>query len=170
MPLTEQQRTQLVERINSLSMSTILPYFQNGEITFEDVPEILPERRQYIEDQLRNMPNMVEQQEWALLAQMAQNGSADIAYNRQLLGQIDAYIRNWETSRPNGNHVDEALDLHATIDGRIREIAAQIESSDWNNVDTFSKSSLLGHLSRYPDTVHLNDIDNAVWSLIHREA
>ena len=128
MPLTEQQRTQLVERINSLPMKTILPYFQSGEITFEDVPEILPERRQYIEDQLRNMPNMVEQQEWTLLAQMAQNNLVDIAGGKQLLGQIDAYIRNWETSRPNGNHVDEALDLRATIDERIRDIAAQIES------------------------------------------
>ena len=165
MPLTEQQRTQLVERINSLSMSTILPYFQNGEITFEDVPEILPERRQYIEDQLRNMPNMVEQQEWSLISQMLQNDSADIAYNQQLLGQIDTYIRNWEASRPNGNHVDEALGLRATVEGRIREIAAQIESNDWNNVDMFSKSSLLGHLSRYPNTVHLNDIDNAIWGI-----
>ena len=165
MPLTEQQRNQLIERINSLSMATILPYFQSGEISFEDVPGILPERRQYIEEQLSNMPNMVEQQEWSLISQMSQNGSADIAYNQQLLGQIDTYIRNWEASRPNGNHVDEALGLRATVEGRIREIAAQIESNDWNNVDMFSKSSLLGHLSRYPNTVHLNDIDNAIWGI-----
>ena len=165
MPLTEQQRNQLIERINSLSMATILPYFQSGEISFEDVPGILPERRQYIEEQLSNMPNMVEQQEWSLISQMLQNDSADIAYNQQLLGQIDTYIRNWEASRPNGNHVDEALGLRATVEGRIREIAAQIESNDWNNVDMFSKSSLLGHLSRYPNTVHLNDIDNAIWGI-----
>ena len=169
MALTEQQRSQLIERINNLSMNTILRYFQSGEISFEDVPEISPERRQYIEEQLSKMPNPAEQEEWNLVAQMINSVSSDIASKKQLLGRIDTYIRNWESSKPNEHHVDEALNVRATIEAQIRDIAAQEESADWSRVDMFSKSSLLGHLSHYPDTVHQNDIDNAIWGITNQE-
>ena len=62
--LTPAQRNQLIERINTLPISTILPYFLNGTVTLVEVPNINAERRQYLEEQLASMPNPTEQAEW----------------------------------------------------------------------------------------------------------
>ena len=57
MALTELQRKQLIEKINSLPVKTILPYFLEKEISFDEVPHIEEERQRWIEEQVNSMPN-----------------------------------------------------------------------------------------------------------------
>ena len=169
MALTEQQRKQLIEKVNSLPIKTILSYFQSGDVTFSDVPEISPERKQFIEEQLDKMPNPAEQSEWNDIVSMLENTFDDVAHKQLILQKLSSYIQHWEGSRPNGNHVDEAHSHYAAVEDQIRNIAAAIEKSDWDNVDTFSKISLLNHLSKYPESAHKHEIDNAVWNLTMKE-
>lgn len=161
--LTELQRNRLIENINSLSINQVLKYFQRGDITFDDVPLISAERRQYIEEQLAQMPNPIEQREWQEISQMASTPS------QALLDRVAAYIRQWKTLRPTGNHVDEALQLHSSVQTDLTAEMERIEMADWNQVNPFSISSLIGHISRYPNTVHRSDIDKSVWNLTDKE-
>ncbi len=161
--LTELQKNRLIDGINSLPINRVLSYFQSGDITFADVPQISAERRQYIEEQLAQMPNPLEQQEWGEIQNLATTPS------QQLLDRIEAYIRQWEGSRPTGNHVEEALELHNSVSATVAAELERIERDDWERVDPFSQSDLIGHITKYPNTVHKREIDENVWSLINKE-
>lgn len=164
MALTELQRKRLIEGINSLPINTILSYFQSGEIDFPDVPHILAERRQYIEEQLNSMPNPLEQNEWAEIQSLSDTPT------QELLNKISIYVRQWEGVRPAGNHVDEARALYDTIEAQVAAQAEQLEKADWEKVSAFSQSDLIGHLTKYPQTVHKSEIDDTVWNLINKES
>ena len=170
MALTELQRNQLIERINNLPLKTILNYFLSGDITFNDVPELLEERKQYIEEQINSMPNPAEQSEWNEIWSMIQNTYADIAHKELILQKLTNYINRWESSLPNGNHVDEARNQCGIVMEQIRDLSASIEASDWNMVDTFSKISLINHLNKYPQSAHKSEIDDAVWNLTNKDS
>lgn len=163
MALTELQRKRLVEGINNLPLNTILTYFQSGEINFADVPMISAERRQYIEDALNSMPNPLEQQEWAEIQSMSSNPT------RELLDKLSIYIRQWESSRPSGNHVDEAREMYKKVEADINKLTEKIENDDWQKVNPFSQYDLIGHITKYPTTVHKDEIDDNLWNLINKE-
>ena len=163
MALTELQRKRLIEGINNLPINTILSYFQSGEICFTDVPNISAERREYIQQQLDQMPNPQEQREWAEIQSNLINPS------QELLNKIASYVRKWEGTRPAGNHVDEAREMYNQVEQTIVAQAEELEKADWANVNPFSQTDLIGHLTKYPNTVHKQEIDDAIWSLINKE-
>lgn len=163
MALTELQRKRLIEGINNLPINTILSYFQSGEIGFSDVPNISAERKEYIQQQLDQMPNPQEQQEWAEVQSNSTNPSQD------LLSRITSYVRRWEGTRPAGNHVDEAREMYNQVEQTIIAQAEELEKTDWANVNPFSQTDLIGHITKYPNTVHKQEIDDAIWNLINKE-
>ena len=163
MALTDLQRSQLIERVNNLPLKNILPYFLTGEITFSDVPKIDATRKAYIEEQIAALPNPNEQKEWKEIEDNKSNHTQD------LLDKIASYIRNWEGSRPNGNHVDEAHRLYSNVENSVKRQAEDLERNDWAQVDPFSTPSLIGHLTKYPHTVHKQEIDDSIWSMINKE-
>ena len=163
MALTELQRKRLIEGINNLPINTILSYFQSGEICFTDVPNISAERREYIQQQLDQMPNPQEQREWAEIQSNLINPT------QELLNKIASYVRKWEGTRPAGNHVDEAREMYNQVEQTIVAQAEELEKADWANVNPFSQTDLIGHLTKYPNTVHKQEIDDAIWSLINKE-
>lgn len=163
MALSEIQRKQLISKINSLKIDIVLNYFQSGDITFSDVPNITSDRKQFIEEQLNNMPNPIEKKEWNEIEVMLGNPT------RELLDKLTTYVRKWEGSRPANNHVDEAIEEFTKVEDELQRVLEQTEKSDWNAVDIFSQASLIGHLSKYPNTVHKKDIDDSVWNLINKE-
>ena len=169
MALTELQRKQLIEKINSLPVKTILPYFLEKEISFEDVPHIEEERKRWIEEQVNSMPNPNEQREWNGIANLI-SGAANIMQQQEVLQMLETYINNWDAQRPTGNHVDEARDIYARLKSEIDVTIKGEEDRDWERVDMFSKASLIGHLSKYPDTAHRSEIDDAVWNLVNKES
>ena len=83
---------------------------------------------------------------------------------------LETYINNWDAQRPTGNHVDEARDIYARLKSEIDVTIKGEEDRDWERVDMFSKASIIGHLSKYPDTAHRSEIDDAVWNLVNKES
>ena len=163
MPLTEIQRRSLIDRVNTLPINTVLTYFQSGEITFADVPQISAERKQYIEEQLNKMPNPLEQQEWAEIQSLSSSPSPE------LLKKIESYIRKWDGVRPAENHVDDARNLYNALEAQVRAQAEQIERQDWERVNVFSQTDLMAYLAKYPNTVHKSEIDDLIWGLVDKE-
>ena len=163
MALNELQRKSLIDRVNTLPITTVLTYFQSGEITFADVPQISAERKQYIEEQLNKMPNPLEQQEWAEIQAISSSPSPE------LLNKVESYIRRWESVRPAENHVDDARNLYNELEAQVRAQAEQIERQDWERVNIFSQTDLMAYLAKYPNTVHRSEIDDLIWGLVDKE-
>lgn len=161
--LTNLQRKQLISKINSIKIDTALKYFQSGDIGMNDVPHISADRKQYIEEQLNNMPNPMEQNEWTMIERLLGSPS------QKLLDLLSAYVRKWKESRPANNHVDDAQQQITRIEAALEKEAEFVEKADWNNVDFFSQTDLIGHLSKYPNTIHKNEIDDNVWNLTDKE-
>lgn len=171
MPLSELQRKKLIADVNKIKIDVVLKYFLCGDIDFPDVPNISPDRKEYIE---QHMPSKA-QMEWDSLAERTAQPS-------QLAIQLlNGYIKKWELSLPKGNHVDEARHKVAEMEAFLEQQAAEkerlqkqqaaaVEENDWQAVDPFSKPSLMAHLRKYPQSVHRNDIDDSVWGLTDTES
>ena len=113
MALSDHQRKTLIERINTLPLKTVLTYFQSGEITFDEVPQINEERKKYIEDQLKLIPNPIEQKDWQDISSLITSPS------QELLSKINNYIEKWGSKLPAGNHVENAKQLYNQIKEKL---------------------------------------------------
>ena len=164
MALTDLQRKKLIEGINSISINSIIKYIQIGDITLDDVPHISAERKQYIIDQLNSMPNPVEQQEWQAIEMML------IQPSTELVQKLSSYIARWDAGRPAGNHVELAKQKLPEIESQITLEAERAEQAEWDAVDPFSMTDLLGYLSKYPNTIHKSEIDDNLWNLVNQES
>ena len=160
MPLTDLQRKRLIDDINRLNINVILKYFLSGDISLSDVPHITDDRRKFIEDHLP-APAQID---WnALQASLSE-------VSKSTLHKLEAYIRKYEGTRPNGNHVDEAIAKRKEIKDALQREALAKEEADWNAVDPFSMTSLIGHLNKYPMSAHRDEIDDKVWNIIDKES
>ena len=160
MPLTDLQRKKLVDDINRLNINVVLKYFLSGDILLSDVPHITDDRRKYIEDYLP----APAQKDWdALQASLSE-------VSESTLHKLEAYIRKYEGTRPDGNHVDEAIAKRNEIKDALRRDALATEETEWKAVDPFSMMSLIGHLNKYPMSIHHDEIDDKVWNIIDKES
>ena len=160
MPLTDLQRKKLIDDINRLNINVVLKYFLSGDILLSDVPHITDDRRKYIEDYLP----APAQKDWdALQASLSE-------VSESTLHKLEAYIRKYEGTRPDGNHVDEAIAKRNEIKDALRRDALATEETEWKAVDPFSMMSLIGHLNKYPMSIHHDEIDNKVWNIIDKES
>lgn len=163
MALSDHQRKTLIERINTLPLKTVLTYFQSGEITFGEVPQINEERKKYIEEQLKLIPNPIEQKDWQDISSLITSPS------QELLSKINNYIEKWGSKLPAENHVENAKQLYNQIKEKLREQSELMEREDWNNIDPFSRGDLIEYLNKYPSTIHKNEIDESFWSIVNKE-
>lgn len=162
--LNDLQKKQVIQREPTKSADYMLECIQKYDnLSLDDFPNMEPSKKDYIREKLNSVPNPNEQKEWNNIVAMSGTPT------QELLDALNTYIRNWETSRPAGNHVDEAWAEVSRVDKALETIQTQIEEDDWNNVDTLSQTSLIGHLNKYPKTVHKNEIDDSVWGLIDKE-
>ena len=160
MPPTDLQRKKLIDDINRLNINVVLKYFLSGDILLSDVPHITDDRRKYIEDYLPASA----QKDWdALQASLSE-------VSESTLHKLEAYIRKYEGTRPDGNHVDEAIAKRNEIKDALRRDALATEETEWKAVDPFSMMSLIGHLNKYPMSIHHDEIDNKVWNIIDKES
>ena len=160
MPLTDLQRKKLIDDINRLNINVVLKYFLSGDISLSDVPHITDDRRKYIEDYLPASA----QKDWdALQASLSE-------VSESTLHKLEAYIRKYEGTRPDGNHVDEAIAKRNEIKDALRRDALATEETEWKAVDPFSMMSLIGHLNKYPMSIHHDEIDDKVWNIIDKES
>ena len=162
--LNDLQKQQIIQREPNIAADKILEYIQKYDnLSLDDFTAMDPAKKTYIKEQINSAPNPLEQQEWSAILPLLSTPSQDI------LNALNQYIRNWESSRPTGNHVDEAWQHLQRIENELDAIQRQIEENDWNNVDVLDQISLLNHLQKYPRTVHKNEIDDSVWALVDRE-
>ena len=160
MPLTDLQRKKLIDDINRLNINVVLKYILKGDITLSDIPHITDDRRKYIEDHLP-APAQID---WnALQASLSE-------VSESTLHKLEAYIRKYEGTRPDGNHVDEAIAKRNEIKDALQREAIAKEETEWKAVDPFSMMSLIGHLNKYPMSAHRDEIDDKVWNIIDKES
>ena len=162
--LTDLQKRQVIQREPAKSADYMLECIQKYKnLSLDDFPNMEPSKRIYIKEKLNSVPNPNEQREWNNIISMSGTPS------QELLNALNGYIRNWETTRPAGNHVDDACKEVARVKNVLVLEQTKKEEADWNEVDTLSQTSLIGHLNKYPQTVHKNEIDDSVWGLIDKE-
>ena len=162
--LNDLQKKQVIQREPTKSADYMLECIQKYDnLSLDDFPNMESSKRDYIREKLNSVPNPNEQNEWNNIVAMLGTPS------QELLDALNAYIRNWETSRPAGNHVDDAWNEVSRVENVLIKEQTQKEEADWNEVDTLSQTSLIGHLNKYPQTVHKNEIDDSVWGLIDKE-
>ena len=166
--LTQEQRQQLINKINTLPLPTILKYFQSREIKMKDVAHVIfPVRKEWLEEQLANMPNPIEQAEWDLIENLFNNIVSSEESLNELLSKLKAYIAKWEgICERHGTIANEKINW---VQQQLNHLAEERESADWDSVDPLDKEQLIGHLTRYPNTVHCDDIDNLIWDLTNKE-
>jgi len=163
--LTALQKQQLVKKCNSININTLMKYVQAGEITLEELTDISPERRQFIENSMSKMPNPLEQQEWEEIQHSIDSG----VFTPALLTQISNYINKWDASKPTDNHLNEARIQLDFVNQQILKIAQEQEEEDWKKIDSLSIRSMVDYLSMYPNSVHKDEIDDSVWGLIAKD-
>ena len=112
-----------------------------------------------IEDKLPTPAGMEWEELKLSLSDMSQN----------TLNRLEAYIRKYEGTRPKGNHVDEAIVKRNEIKDVLQREALAKEETEWNTVDPFSMTSLIGHLNKYPMSAHHDEIDENVWNITDKE-
>lgn len=162
--LNDLQKKQVIQREPTKSADYMLECIQKyNNLSLDDFPNMDSNKREYIRKKLNSIPNPNEQKEWSNIAVKLETPS------QELLDALNSYILNWETSRPEGNHVDEAWNEVSRIKSLLLEEQSQKEDDDWNYVDTLSQPSLIDHLYKYPNTVHKNEIDDSVWGLVDKE-
>ena len=160
MPLTDLQRKKLIDDINRLNINVVLKYFLSGDISLSDVPHITDDRRKFIEEHLPAPAQM----DWNAL----QASLSEVSVSTLL--KLETYIRKYEGTRPDGNHVDEAIAKRNEIKDALQREALAKEEDEWNTVDPFSMTSLIGHLNKYPMSAHRDEIDDKVWNIIDKES
>ena len=129
MPLTDLQRKKLIDDINRLNINVVLKYILKGDITLSDIPHITDDRRKYIEDHLPAPAQM----DWdALQASLSE-------VSESTLHKLEAYIRKYEGTRPDGNHVDEAIAKRDEFD-----------ENQWKNTDIEDVQHLLCYIDLLP--------------------
>ena len=129
MPLTDLQRKKLIDDINRLNINVVLKYFLSGDISLSDVPHITDDRRKYIEEHLPAPAQM----DWdALQASLSE-------VSKSTLHKLEAYIRKYEGTRPDGNHVDEAIAKRDEFD-----------ENQWKNTDIEDVQHLLCYIDLFP--------------------
>ena len=112
-----------------------------------------------IEDKLPTPAGMEWEELKPSLSDMSQN----------TLNRLDAYIRKYEGTRPKGNRVDEAIAKRNEIKDALQREALAKEEAEWNAVEPFSMTSLIGHLNKYPMSAHHDEIDENVWNITDKE-
>ena len=112
-----------------------------------------------IEDKLPTPAGMEWEELKPSLSDMSQN----------TLDRLNAYIRKYEGTRPKGNRVDEAIAKRNEIKDVLQCEALAKEETEWNTVDPFSMTSLIGHLNKYPMSAHHDEIDENVWNITDKE-
>lgn len=166
MPLTETQR----QALNRLSVVRLIELIDNGTVSFpDDFTSVDEEKKRAIQQMLATRPNPMEQQEWSVINHSTDLQSSSEEELKQLRLQFVRYVRNWERSMPQQNHVDEARAKVEEIEQQLRSLSAEREQQAWEQVDTFSVESMLDYLRTFPESVHKSEIDESVWNLLSRE-
>lgn len=168
MTLTDLQKRKIIESEPKLGAPKIADYIaQFDNLSLDDFPAMEPTKKDEINKIIGSHPNPAEQNEWsAIQPRIDALDSADRTSVAALLAALGAYINNWGTSLPNGNHVDEAKHQRDAL----QAIMNGWEEEDLRSLDPMSIDSLEGFLMKYPATKHRSDVEDSIWTLTDRNS
>ena len=168
--ITEAKKKIIIQREPSTNVNKILEAIMlYDNLSLSDFPDMAEDKRKYIQEQLNNRPNPSEQREWDDISNKIGVYTNSLAEAENLLHAISQYIRNWEGSRPSGNHVNEANTLYDEVDSFVKKKKIEEEEEDWAKVNIDSNKDLIGHLNKYPNSVHKQEIDDLCWDNTNKE-
>lgn len=163
--LSDAQYTQLQNRINVMPWEIIKNYlnwtYRGRTLTVDDFPQANENRKAQIKDFLNKpRPNPIHDREWADLSIYMDKSFDELMFHelQALELRLQTYIANWKVSRPDGNHVDEAIT-------QLSALQNHIEEEEWKKVDLFDITALENYYTKRPNTIHKNEVDDAIFSL-----
>ena len=160
MSLTEAQKKQL----SKLSVQKLLDYMDKGTISFpEDFTYVDDVKKEQVQNEVAQRPNPQEVREWKIIEDKWDDNSETLRY------LLESYIMKWESFMPSQNHVADAKNKIADMDALERDALKAKELKEWDEVDQFDIHSLYGYLAKYPKSIHISEIDDAVWSIIQNQ-
>ncbi|MDE6218287.1 MAG: hypothetical protein K2F64_04720, partial [Muribaculaceae bacterium] len=166
MSFTTEQIIQLRKICNTMPMAQLKKYAQQGLLSSTDIlPELNPDRKREIDAILASKPNPQERAEWQNAKALA-DAASDENSMQQAINALRAYIDNWQSLRPLDNNVDEAILIADSLAARISDMRRMAEENDWQMVwgqAGGSINALLGHLYKYPNSIHAGEIEDAIW-------
>ncbi|MCM1376890.1 MAG: hypothetical protein NC097_04535 [Clostridium sp.] len=166
MALTFEQLQKLQAMCNTMPMAQLIRYAQDGIISsLDELPNLAPERRAELEPIINSRPNPRERQQWQQISALLNVANNETSM-QEALDALNDYLREWSSARPAGNNVDDAQTAAENLRAKLKVIREQAEEYDWqylwNNLGG-TIDALMGHLYKYPNSVHANEIDDAVW-------
>lgn len=168
--ISEAKKKIIVQREPSTNVNKILEAIMlYDNLSLSDFPGMAEEKREYIQKQLNSKPNPSEQREWNDIDSQKGLYKNSLSDAELLLNAISQYIRKWEGSRPSGNHVNEANTLYDEVESFVKKKKIEEEEEDWAKVNIDSMGDLIGHLSKYPSSVHKQEIDDLFWDNTNKE-
>lgn len=163
--LSDAQYAQLQNKINVMPWEMIKNYlnwiYKGRTLTVDDFPQANENRKTQIKDFLNKpRPNPIHDREWADLSIYMEKSFDELKFHELQAYELrlQTYIANWNVSRPDGNHVDDAIT-------KLSALQKHIEEEEWKKVNLFDITDLENYYKKRPNTIHKNEIDDAIFSL-----
>lgn len=161
--LSPAQKATLIEKCNTYKdLERIAYHISTSELSFEEMPDLFPQRRAAIEEILRRPrpADPLEQQQWASLSpRIAKIDSMPEQGLINLRIALQDYIRTWQPEKPMGHHLDQASAC-------VTQIGRVLEANIWETVNKYDLESLLGYITQHPDSSYMLDANKYVWDLV----
>ncbi len=160
-PINDAIRTFLIARGDGAPFDRTMHYIETGEIKISDLTNASPARIQALKAEYEKWlnqpepPDPKEQQEWNEIRAMFDDPSR----SGVLKARLEKYVTTYDSSRPAGNHVDEAK-------AKISEINKKAERDEWDMVDKFDYGALVRYYRAHPNTSFFRELDDCLWSLV----
>lgn len=157
--LTPTQLKTLNERCNVMPLGQIKRYITSGQVDFpEDLPALAPGRRRELESMLSSQPNPGEQADWEAVSASLPYSPDDYAGMQRILDVVERYIDRWQSARPMGHHVEEAIKVQNDLIDSLADLRIaketevnrnRLHEKEWRECCEYSD---LMHYHRYIQT------------------
>lgn len=145
-----------VKTMSNVTKADILKWVNHyDDLTIEELKGYISD---ILYDEIINGPtDPNEKKMWDEISSMPRGTSGEV---EEIVQKIQAFI----TRYPKSKKADEANDLYGQMQAlKDRLKKAQREEDDWLNLEKGNYSALKTYMMKYPDSVHLEEIDDLMW-------
>lgn len=166
-PRTKQKLIDIADKYAMGHKDNVLTYLQRNEITIDEMPllEKVPEVKSWLQkqyDEWLHQPDAKEQEDWKKIEELwqeYQHDAANAEISSSLQASLERYIRDYEVSLPEGNHVAEAGEY-------VGRLSMDREAAEWQKVDVLDYSSLINYYRAHKNTPYFKELDKNLWDIV----